>query len=556
VIGFVGLGAMGAPMARRLASLGYELLVHDLDSRAVESVVAVGAAAAGSVKDIAERAELVFTCLPSLGAIENVVLGPGGLVEGRAIKVLVDCSTTGVDFARGMAKALTARDVLFLDAPITGNVVSAGNGKLGIMCSGPAPAFHTAQAAMHDLANTAVLYLGEVNGRAQRLKLLNNLLSATGMAASCEAFILGVKAGLGPEVMLDVVNAGEASSSASRNKFASSILPRKFDFGARMAITAKDTSLAVREAEALGVPMWIGQAVQQVWHYAATQGGAERDGTSLVTYLEPWAGVQVRAGVNARPLAPLREADIGELVVLCEPALAASLGGFRTVTVEPGDDLQAWVHALPPTPCTIVNCCLRATAVARQLCRMVTDEGNGYADAVPSGEGLLLTSGPAASAPQLHALAAALGSRVVAVSGGPGHAHLMQMLNSSLASVLLAASCESYVAGSKSGLDPLTMSRILGLETGRNHASAHILPEQVATRRFSHGRTLGQAHRDLTLLADEARQLGVTAWVLEKARLLYGLAIQLGSASDDVTHLALHYEKWAGTQVRVPAAIG
>lgn len=552
MIGFVGLGAMGAPMARRLASLGYELVVHDLDSRAAQSVAKDGAAAARSLKDIADCAEIVFTCLPSLAAIESVVLGKGGLREGRRMKVLVDCSTTGPVFARELAESLAARGVMFLDAPITGNVVSAGNGKLGIMCSGPQPAYEAARAAMGDLASTELLYLGSDNGSAQRLKLLNNLLSATGMAASCEAFIVGVKAGLAPEVMLEVVNAGEASSSATRNKFASAILPRKFDFGARMAITAKDTSLTVSEAEALGVPMWIGRAVQQLWQYAASQGGAERDGTSLITFLEPWAGVEVRAGVNARAQPKTPCDDIGELVVLCDPALASALGSFHTLTVGPADDLQAWVHALPPIPCTIVNCSLRATDVSRWLCKVVTDEGNGYADAILTGEGLLLTSGPAASVSQLQDLAAALHSRVVVVSPIAGHAQLMQLLNSALASVLLAAACESYVAGAKSGLGPLTMRKILGLETGRNHASAHILPELVASRRFDHGKTLGQAHRELALLCDEARCLGVTAWVLERARLLYGLAVQLGSAEDDVTCLAMHYENWAGAQVRLP----
>ena len=220
--------------------------------------------------------------------------------------------------------------------------------------------------------------------------------------------------------------------------------------------------------------------------------------------------------------------------------------------MEPGDDLQAWVHAVPPIPCTIVNCCLGETEVARQLCRMVTAEGNGYADAILTGDGLLLTSGPDARAPQLEEFAAALACRALAVSPSAGHAQLMQMLNGSLASVLLAATCESYVAGAKSGLDPLTMRAILGLETGRNHASAHLLPEQVATRRFRHGKTLGQAHLELRLLGAEAAHLGVTAWILEKARLLYGLAVQLGSAGDDVTRLALNYEQWAGTQVRLP----
>ncbi len=552
MIGFVGLGAMGAPMARRLASLGHELVVHDIDGAAVQSVVDAGATSAASSTEIGEKAELVFTCLPSLCAVEGVVLGPAGLAKGKKMKVLVDCSTTGSDFSRQLASALSARDVLFLDAPVTGNVTSAGNGRLGIMCSGPEVAFEKAQLPMRDLARTALLYLGSANGRAQRLNLLNNLLSATGMAASCEAFVLGVKAGLRPEVMLEVINAGEASSNATRNKFASAILLRRFDFGARMAITTKDASLAVREAEDLGVPLWIGKAVQQVWKYAASQGGAERDGTSLITYLEPWAGVEVRAGANAGLHAVPSGNEAGELVVLCDPALATALDSFRTLTVSAEDDLQDWVHALPPVPCTIVNCCLRETRVARQLCQVVTDEGNGYADAIATGEGLLLTSGPSASAHRLHELASALGSRVLVVSPIAGHAQMMQMLNDCLASVLMAVSCESYVAGAKSGLDPLTMREIFGLESERSHASAHILPEQVATRRFHHGKTLAQAHCILSLLSVESRRLSVTPWILEQARLLYGLAIQLGNPGEDVSRLAIRYEHWAGTQVRLP----
>jgi len=277
-IGFIGLGAMGAPMARHLAGLGYRLLVHDVNPHAVQSVVDCDARAVASPKAMASEAKLVFTCLPSLHALREVALGDDGLRAGDTIETYVDLSTTGAHFAREMAAALRQAGIMMLDSPITGNVITAGNGKLGIMCSGPLAAFRHAEPIMRDLASVVVLYLGDQTGRAQTLKLLNNLLSATGMAASCEAFILGVKAGLDPERMLEIINSGEASSSATRNKFARSILPRRFDFGARMAITAKDISLTVHEAEELGVPMWIAQSVRQVWKYAVSQGASEKDG--------------------------------------------------------------------------------------------------------------------------------------------------------------------------------------------------------------------------------------------------------------------------------------
>ena len=320
-IGFVGLGAMGAPMARRLANLGYKLVVHDINPHAVQSVVDCGARSLPSAKFVASEAKLVFTCLPSLEALRETVLGDEGLHAGSAIETHVDLSTTGAHFAREMAGGLDRRGIMMLDSPITGSVTTAANGKLGIMCSGPLAAFRHAEPVMRDLASAVVLYLGDRTGKAQTLKLLNNLLSATGMAASCEAFILGAKAGLDPQTMLEIINSGDASSSATRNKFPQSILPRRFDYGARMAITAKDISLTVGEAEELGVPMWIARSVQQVWMYAVSQGGADRDGTALITYLEPWAGVEVRSrgqAAQARPADAVPRKEPGALVVVCE----------------------------------------------------------------------------------------------------------------------------------------------------------------------------------------------------------------------------------------------
>ena len=235
---------------------------------------------------------------------------------------MLDFSTTGADFARHLAAQLSSRGIALVDAPITGSVVTAGNGGLGIMCSGPSAAFARVEPLLRDLARAVVLYLGERSGRAQTLKLLNNLLSATGMATTCEAVLVGFKAGLDPWRMLEVINAGDASSSASRNKFAKSVLPRRFDYGARMAITAKDTSLTVGECEALGVPMWVGQAVRQVWNVAASQGGAERDASSLITFLEPWAGVELPASDAARPLADAVPSGVAPgVAIVCDASL-------------------------------------------------------------------------------------------------------------------------------------------------------------------------------------------------------------------------------------------
>jgi 3-hydroxyisobutyrate dehydrogenase-like beta-hydroxyacid dehydrogenase len=408
-LGFVGLGAMGGPMARRLARLGYRVWVHDLDPTAVERVVAAGGVSA-PLRELAAQAEVVMTCLPSIEALEAVLVGAGGISSGGAVRTVVDFSTTGVAFARSVAQSLGARGIDYLDAPITGNVVKAGDGTLGIMCSGPQAAFDRIQALLHDLAATIVLYLGEQSGQAQKLKLLNNLLSATGMAVSCEAFILGAKWGLDPDIMLGVINAGDASSSATRNKFPRSVLPRSFDFGARMAITAKDIALNVSEGEAAGVPMWIGTAVREVWHYAVGQGGAEQDGSSLITFLEPWSRVTVRGTGVARlpvpaaddhPIAsgdrPHCRDDAIEFIVICGGRADASLmdglvrecPGFRCrfIVVEPGAGAEGIMAILQANDreaahdCTVVlNLSLTSAGASQAVHDGLLAEGIAYLD--------------------------------------------------------------------------------------------------------------------------------------------------------------------------------
>ncbi len=567
-------------MVGRLLSLGYEVVVCDVNPQALQTARAAGARVAASPKEVASQAAVVCSCLPSLDALRQVVLADEGVSNGNCAEILVDFSTTGSEFARDLAARLSPRGIALLDAPITGGVVTAGNGGLGIMCSGPRAAFERVEGMMRDLASAVVLYLGERTGTAQTLKLLNNLLSATGMATSCEAFILGFKAGLDPWRMLEVINAGDASSSASRNKFPKSVLPRRFDYGARMAITAKDTSLTVAEAEALGVPMWIGQAVRQVWNVAASQGGANNDASSLITYLESWAGVEVRsAATSAPPLDAVVPTDAPALLMVCDARTRAALsrvaeqGGGRLVrdavtwivvdAEARGDDVCA---ALPPRnalrPRTVVNLCAMNSSDTSALKQTVTRAGDGYVEALAVGpprdlgtpRALFVVAGSAEHCAQAAPWLASSGGRALWVSARPGDARLMSDIHEAVFATLLAATCEAFVAGAKAGLAPDSMARIMGVETGRNAASATIIPEQVATRRFDHGRTIGELQRALDRACDAARELGVTPWILEKTRLLYGLASRLGSPADDASRLINHYERWAGVEVRAAAA--
>ncbi len=570
-VGFIGLGLMGGPMARHLARKGVPLLVHDLNPRAVRSVVACGARAAASPEAVASSASLVFTCLPSLDALRQVVLGPRGLCRGRAIKTYVDLSSTGSAFARELSAALKPHGVAMLDSPITGGGVknAAVHGQLTIMVSGPRAAYRHAEPVLKQLGNL-VVYIGAKTGQAQTMKLLNNMFGATAHAASCEAFILGVKAGLDPDRMLEVINAGEASSSTTRNRFPRAILPRTFDFGARMAISAKDTTLCLEEADHLGVPTWILQSVREAWAYAISQGGTDKDSSALITFFEPWAGVEVRghAALGGQAAAQMNagKGTCGDILLLCEArqhkALSARLRaqGHDVPQRMPENAgvlafLAAWQSARAGT---VVNLCPMAAAQSEALSAAFKKHSVAYLDAPltgvmdDAGRGTLtvIASGTKAAFARAQPLLDIIGNRVFYMGTQPGAAQLMQQINGSLASTLLAVACEIYVTGVKAGLTPELMARIFANGSGSNAASARIFPQQVVTRRFQHGKRIADACRELALMSDEASRRGVTQWVGGKTRQLYALAAQLGAPQDDVTRLVMRYEKWAKVQVR------
>ena len=290
-LGFIGLGKMGAPMARHLVDAGYDVTVYDAVREAMSSLLDAGAHAAESPQDLASKAEVVFTCLPSLEIVREVVLGASGLCHGSAIKTLIDCSTTGPQFAETLARDLAGHGIEMLDAPVSGGVRGAREGTLTVIVSGKRSLFEKLEAVLQRIGRP--YFIGEASGQGQMMKLVNNHLSHVTMAATYEVFILGVKAGLDPDAMVEVLNASTSRNHTTLYRMPQSVLTRKFDYGANMEITCKDSNLVMKEAERLGVTMLVGNMANQLWRYGVNRGGAKRDSTRLITYLEEWAGVKV-----------------------------------------------------------------------------------------------------------------------------------------------------------------------------------------------------------------------------------------------------------------------
>jgi hypothetical protein len=292
-IGFIGLGTMGFHMSRRLIEAGHALIVHDTRPDAVDRLTKLGASAAASPRDVADRAETVMASLPSIEAVFSVAAGKNGVIEGRKVRRFVDLSTTGARMAVRVAHALAPKNVVQIDSPVSGGPGGAEKGTLAVMVSGPASDIELLRPALSVIGK--VFVVGDRPGMGQTMKLANNLLSAAAMAATSEAMVMGVKAGLDPAVMIDVINAGSGRNSASQDKFPRAILPRTFDYGFTNGLMYKDLRLCLDEAEGMGVPMWVGGMVRQMFQLATTLYGADADFTSIVKCVEQWAGVEVRA---------------------------------------------------------------------------------------------------------------------------------------------------------------------------------------------------------------------------------------------------------------------
>jgi 3-hydroxyisobutyrate dehydrogenase-like beta-hydroxyacid dehydrogenase len=290
-IGFIGLGKMGFPMARRLIEAKHRLIVFDQRQEAVDKLVALGAEAASSPREVADRAETVMASLPSLQASLEVATGKDGVIEGTKIKRFVDLSTVGSQMAVRIHDILAKKNIVQVDCPVSGGVSGAEKGTLAVMVSGPRADFETLKPALEAIGK--LFFIGAKPGSAQTMKLANNFLSATAMVATSEAVVMGVKAGLDPAVMIDVINSGSGMNTASRDKFPRAVLPRSFDYGFATALMVKDVRLCLDEMKSLGLSMEVAEAVGRLWEVVIREMGPESDFTSAIKPIEQAAGVVV-----------------------------------------------------------------------------------------------------------------------------------------------------------------------------------------------------------------------------------------------------------------------
>jgi 3-hydroxyisobutyrate dehydrogenase-like beta-hydroxyacid dehydrogenase len=290
-IGFIGVGRMGGRMARRLIQAGHPLTIFDTNDAAARVLVDLGAKRVDSAKAVASACEVVLVSLPTPPIVEAIALGANGVAEGSRVKFFVDTSTSGPTMAKKIAERLAAKNIIAVDAPVSGGLAGAEKGTLAVMASCSPETFERLKPIFEVMGKP--FFIGKQPGQGQTMKLLNNLLSASAMVVSAEVLVMGVKAGLDPQLVMDVINAGTGRNSATVDKIPRFVIPRTFNLGFSLALLKKDVGLCIDEAKHLGVPLVVGGAIQQLLEISAATEGDDGDMTEVVKTIERWAGVEV-----------------------------------------------------------------------------------------------------------------------------------------------------------------------------------------------------------------------------------------------------------------------
>lgn len=291
-VGFIGLGHMGGAMAQRLLDGSFDVIGYDIDPGRAAAMAAKGAKIAQNPRQVADHAPIVMACLPSQEASHAIATE---IARGKAIKVHVETSTIGQRTIDAIARELAGHGVATLDMPVSGGPIWAREGRLTGILAGPADARAQAADVLNCVAGRLIV-VGDTPGQGQIAKIVNNMLSLSGMMIASEAIVAGVKSGIDADKLIEVINAGTGRNSATVDKFPKSVLPRKFEYGGPISLGIKDLSLYLELGNGAETP--LGHVVTNLWQVITDEIGENADLTEMVRYFEKRAGVEVRGSAS------------------------------------------------------------------------------------------------------------------------------------------------------------------------------------------------------------------------------------------------------------------
>ena len=296
-IGFIGVGNMGAAIAKRILAKSIPVLAYDTSPVTLANMCKLGASAAASVRDVADRCEIVFACLPTAEICKAVALGPDGVAGGRKAAIYVETSTIGSAVADELTDGLAARNITYIDAPVIGGVIAAEAGALGVLGAGPQAAFEKVRPALEAAAGK-LFYLGEKSSMGQVGKVVANAVSYAAFYATMEATAVAMKAGIDIHTAIAIINQGSGGNFHSQKTFPAYILPGNFGPTGAIEIGVKDVKYFLAEAKRLHAETPMADHVSALSQRAAAAGPAGRDTMTVFHFFCDLAGVPHHTGTH------------------------------------------------------------------------------------------------------------------------------------------------------------------------------------------------------------------------------------------------------------------
>ena len=291
-IGFVGLGIMGKPMAKNLMKAGYSLVVYDINENPVKELADAGAKAGLSSQDVASQTEIIITMLPNSPEVKEAVLGESGVIRGaKPGSIFVDMSSINPISSKEISERLLQKNVVMLDAPVSGGEPKAIDGTLAIMVGGPQKTFDEVKPLL-EVMGGSVIRVGEI-GSGNITKLANQIIVALNIAAMGEAMVLATKAGVNPENVYNAIRGGLAGSTVLDAKMPL-VLNRNFKPGFRIELHIKDLMNALDTAKELGTPVFLSSQVMEIMQALKVDGKSKDDHGGIVQFYEKLAKVEIR----------------------------------------------------------------------------------------------------------------------------------------------------------------------------------------------------------------------------------------------------------------------
>lgn len=293
-IGFIGLGNMGKLMSSLLVVKGYDVYGFEILQNEMVTAIKTGVVCLSSAAEVAKKSDVVICMLPQSSDTKNAIYGDHGMFSSlKEGMIIVDMGTGSPTDTKSTCADLVKYGVAFIDAPVSGGVKKAADGTLSIMASGDKEAYEKVLPILKCLGED-VFYVGEA-GSGHTIKLINNMLTGINLAGICEGMVLGMKAGIDPDLLLSIINSSSGESYSSRVKVPNFILKRNFNGGFKTKLQHKDMCLASQLSKDLCVPTIMGNLAKEFFSAALSSGLGDEDASSVIKVLERIVGLDVKS---------------------------------------------------------------------------------------------------------------------------------------------------------------------------------------------------------------------------------------------------------------------